>query len=200
LKLIIASVAIATALVSPAVANEASNFGGFKVGVVVGYDNVALKADGESANKGGFVYGATGGYDYDLGKVVIGAEAEVGGSTVKQRYSDGLGDTASLKAGRDLYAGVRVGAPVANDFMIYAKGGYTNARVKATLSDGVDTFSGGKNLDGYRVGAGVEYNNRDQLVRVEYRYSDYGNVTVDGFNTGLSAHRHQVVLTAGWNF
>jgi outer membrane immunogenic protein len=108
--------------------------------------------------------------------------------------------TLSLKSGRDLYIGGRIGYPVAESFLLYAKGGYTNARVKAVLTDGRDKESDGINLDGYRIGAGVEYTRSKRFLRLEYRYSDYGKVEIEDIDTGISVRRHQVAVTAGLRF
>ncbi|KXU30675.1 hypothetical protein A0J57_20010 [Sphingobium sp. 22B] len=169
---------------------------------MVGYDKVRLSLDGEHGSKDGFLYGLTAGYDFDLGTAVIGLEGEISDSTTKERETDLLevGDAASLRAGRDLYIGARVGFPVSPTVMIYAKGGYTNARFKAKYDDGVDVYSAGKNLDGYRVGAGVEFSVAKSFARVEYRYSDYGSVEIDDFDTGIKAKRHQVAVTGGFRF
>jgi outer membrane immunogenic protein len=70
--------AVATAAISPAVAQNVSSSNGFKVGVFAGCDNVNLKYDGESGSKGGFLYGVTAGYDVNLGgAAVVGLELKV---------------------------------------------------------------------------------------------------------------------------
>ena len=51
---------------------------------------------------------------------------------------------------RDLYAGGRVSFAVAPNANLYVKGGYTNARFKATAG----SVSESANFDGYRLGAG----------------------------------------------
>ncbi|MEX0341990.1 MAG: outer membrane protein, partial [Erythrobacter sp.] len=113
-----------------------------------------------------------------------------------------------VDAGRDLFLGARVGAKVAPDALIYAKGGYTNARLNILSNDGTSEFRESFDLDGYRVGAGVEYAiNPRTFVNLEYRYSNYseGEVDFDGSlpdsdRFGVDLDRHQVMAGVGVRF
>lgn len=201
-KILIATAALA-AVSAPAFAQEASNFGGAKVGAVIGYDKVRLEVeDLGNGSKDGFLYGVTAGYDFDLGTAVIGVEGEFADATTKETVGDLAVDgiEGSLRAERDLYIGARLGFPVSPNVMLYAKGGYTNAKFKASVTDGVDTLTGSDELDGYRIGGGVEYTNGQAFGRIEYRYSDYGKYKIDGEDTGIRASRHQVAVVGGWRF
>ncbi|PTS77279.1 porin family protein, partial [Sphingomonas sp. HMWF008] len=158
----------------------------------------------------GLTYGGDFGYDVAVNKFVIGAEGEITGSTGD--VSNNPVNAAALgygavKQGRDLYAGARIGYVVAPSTMIYAKGGYTNARLDLTANDGTTTTGRHYNLDGYRVGAGVEQKiGRTTYAKLEYRYSDYGNARLEyanGANTNnfsVDTDRHQVVAGVGVRF
>lgn len=186
------------AFAGSAVAQEASKFEGAKVGVLAGYDNFRVKEQElGSGSKDGFLYGITAGYDYSLGSVIIGAEAELSGTTIKESDEEFKGSL-----GRDLYVGARIGAPVSDNVMLYAKAGYTNARLslKADLGDDLGRLKYSQNFDGYRLGAGVEYAMDKAFARLEYRFSDYGNLQVFGLETGLSSKRHQVAVSGGFRF
>ena len=203
MKNVLIAAATLTAISAPAYAQEASNFGGAKIGAVIGYDKVRLESeDFGSGSKDGFLYGVTAGYDFDLGSAVVGIEGEFADATTKETVGDLAVDgfEASLRAERDLYVGARLGFKASNTILVYAKGGYTNAKFKLTATDGVDTFSASDELDGYRIGAGVEYTNGQAFGRLEYRYSDYGRYKVDGVDTGIDASRHQVAVVGGWRF
>jgi len=196
---------VAAVAATPAFAqDDVPVFNGPYAGLVAGYDHVTVEAQGAGKDsKDGFVFGALAGYDIDMGGSVAGVEAEITGATTKQSANNllTLGDTASLKAGRDLYAGVRVGIKAAPNLLIYAKGGYTNARVTLTYNDNAGfTFKEGDNLDGYRLGAGVQYQMGRLGLRAEYRYSDYGEYSYNGFATGLEARRQQVVVAVTSKF
>ena len=173
-----ASAAIFSA--TPALAQAAAAPTGPRVEAVVGYDRV--KALGEK--DGGALFGIGAGYDFAVGPAIsLGADVEISESTQKE----GDADVAQVKAGRDLYAGGRLTFAVTPSANLYVKGGYTNARFKAT--DGVDSFS--ENFDGYRLGAGGQVAvSGKTYVGAEYRYSNYED--------GLS--RNQVAMTVGTRF
>lgn len=196
--------AAALALIaSPALAQEANTATGIKAGVVVGYDSTNLSYYDLDESKGGFLYGATLGYDYDAGPVVVGVEGEITGATTKQSYDNLVlaGDRWRLSAGRDLYIGARLGAHVTPTLVLYAKGGYTNARADLRLRYQGDTYSEHDNLDGFRVGAGAEVAvTPSTFARIEYRYSDYGNYRYDDIESEIGLSRHQVALTSGFRF
>ena len=180
-KILYATAAAAAFLVAtPALAQTASAAPvGPRVEAVVGYDKV--KALGES--DGGVFYGLGAGYDFAVAPTIsLGVDAEVTDSTQKEGNSG-----ANVKAGRDLYAGGRVSFAVSPTANLYLKGGFTNARFKA--SDGIDRFS--ENFGGYRLGAGGQLAvSGKAYVGGEYRYSNYED--------GLK--RHQLALTVGTRF
>jgi outer membrane immunogenic protein len=197
-----ATAAMALGLAAPAFAQdvpvERAPFTGARAEAILGYDRVA---DGEdnSNGKDGLLYGGAIGYDAQVGGVVLGVEGEITGSTVKTRNSNLLtaGDNIRVKAGRDLYAGARLGFVISPDTMIYAKGGYTNARFNTDYSVGTARLEQGDNLDGFRVGAGIERMlGANTYVKGEYRYSHYGEL--DGYDIDLD--RHQVLAGVGVRF
>ena len=165
---------------TPAFAQAGPAPTGPRVEAVVGYDRV--KALGEK--DGGALFGIGAGYDVAVGpSLSLGADIEATESTQKV----GDEDIAQVKAGRDLYAGGRITYAVSPTANLYVKGGYTNAKFKAT--DGVDSFS--ENFDGYRLGAGGQLAlSGKAYVGAEYRYSNY--------EQGLA--RNQVAMTVGTRF
>lgn len=157
----IAAAIAVSSLASPVMAQQTGDFSGVKATAIAGYDNIDLDIAGVD-NVEGFLYGGTLGYDVQSGNMVYGAEVEATESTGK--ISD---VTGRIEAGRDLYAGGRLGVVVGDSALLYAKAGYTNARIS---SPGL----GGENGDGVRVGAGVEYKLSEKMfARGEYRYSNY---------------------------
>ncbi|MBQ0770393.1 porin family protein [Parasphingorhabdus sp.] len=157
----IAAAIAACVIAFPAMAQEKDDFSGVKATAIAGYDNIDVGVTGVD-NVEGFLYGGTLGYDIQSGNVVYGAELEATESTGKISTTGGR-----IEAGRDLYAGARLGFVVGDSALIYTKAGYTNARVS---SPGI----GGENGDGVRVGAGVEYKlSQNMFARGEYRYSNY---------------------------
>ncbi len=180
-----------------ATAAEDRTFDGPYAGVLLGYDHFTAKIDDAKESRDGFTYGGLVGYDRDFGPAVAGAEFEVDGNTTHYHDTDILNakDSVYLKAGRDLYVGGRAGYKIAPNVLLYAKGGYTNARLSAKYNDGAgDLVRYSTNLDGYLVGGGVQVQYGRIGVRVEYRYSDYGHVYTGPFDT--TVHRQQVAFTA----
>ena len=165
--------AAAAFVATPAFAQDAAApvpFNGGHIEAVAGFDSINGGGDSES----GIAFGVSGGYDFRTGGAVIGVELEATESTIEE---------SGVEAGRDLYAGARVGGVINERGLIYGKVGYTNARASV---GGV-----GVTFDGIRAGAGIEWLLGSNLsIRGEYRYSNYED--------GLS--RHQGVLGLGVRF
>ena len=180
----LAAVAAAAFVSSAASANDIS---GFRVEAIAGWDQIRLS---DAGNKSGFAFGAGVGYDLPVGETIsVGVDAEISGSTAKLRVSDGV-DFAEVKAGRDLYVGGRLSGKVADNVVVYAKAGYTNARLTLDTSvPGFDDLSG--NGGGFRLGAGAQYLlGNGAYAGGEYRYSNYEG----------DFSRNQVVATVGYRF
>lgn len=210
----------ALTLAAPAVAQDASDntFTGLWGGVIGGYDvsSAGSSIDDDSQDNNdqsidGIGYGVQLGYDVDLGGVVVGAEAEYSDSSAKTEFEDGDFEGfgfGSVETGRDLYFGARVGAKVGPDAMIYAKGGYTNAKYNVLSNDGTTEFSQDIDTDGYRLGAGAEYAlSNNAFVKLEYRYSNYSDAEIDfdgelqdSDRFSIDTDRHQVMVGAGFRF
>jgi outer membrane immunogenic protein len=182
-KYLIAALAVSTAaLAAPAMAQDGDKtFNGAHVEAIGGWDRV----QGEGAHDDGALYGVGAGYDFRSGNAVFGVEGEASDSTQKQKVG-----ALTEHASRDLYVGGRAGFVVGGNNLLYAKAGYTNARFTVTGTDTGVTLARG-NLDGYRVGAGLEHQlSNNMFVKAEYRYSNYKD--------GVS--RNQVVGGVGIRF
>jgi outer membrane immunogenic protein len=190
LKYCLAAFVIAAGLASPALAQDEPaidkpiDFSGFKVEGLAGYDE-------------GFVYGLGAGYDYQTGRLVLGVEGELGDSTDKECLTSAFapGDRFCAIIGRDIYVGGRIGFAVAPRTLLYGKIGYTNQRVTVDYTAGsppaLASFRASENLDGIRVGGGIEQKiGRNAYVKGEYRYSDYEN----------GDWRHSGILGVGFRF
>ncbi|MBN8829128.1 MAG: porin family protein [Sphingomonadales bacterium] len=174
---ILAAMTAAVALSAPAFAQDGSTFVGPRAEAIVGYDAVKTNSNG-LGTPDGFLYGVGLGYDFNLGGLVAGVEAEIADSTTKRTLGN-----VTLESDRDIYVGGRIGAPLGDTALLYAKAGYTNARLEGA------GFGG--NGDGVRLGAGLEYKLAGNLfVKGEYRYSNYQD----------DVERHQVVGGLGLRF
>jgi outer membrane immunogenic protein len=127
---------------------------------------------------------------------VLGIEGEASDSTADRCVGGAVvaNDRTCVSAGRDFYVGGRVGGLVTPSTLIYAKAGYTNARINVDytgVTGGPTSFRVHDELDGVRIGGGVEHAvGRNGFVKVEYRYSNYE----------AGADRHQAVAGFGVRF
>ncbi|MCJ2183886.1 porin family protein [Novosphingobium sp. 1949] len=154
--------------------------------------------------KAGFDYGVSAGYDYEIpGGMFVGVQGSYDDSTARSCSHNvyETGDRACLEAERDLAAVVRVGTRIGERNKVYVLGGYANTRVGATyssasLSDALDgtgfTHLGAhRSLDGFRVGAGYQYDiTKSLFVKAEYRYSNYSS----------DYSRHEGLIAVGTTF
>lgn len=197
-KLVLAALA-ASAFASPAFAQDGAPFTGLRAEGVIGYDRVSDGTGQDSGSSDGVTYGGAVGYDVQAGGAVFGVEGEITGSTTDTR-ADSLfaaGDRLTVDMGRDLYVGGRIGGVIGDSTLIYAKAGYTNARVNVRYDLGSTSVREGENMDGFRVGAGLEKRLGGNLyVKGEYRYSNYGDL--GGYDVDVD--RHQVAAGIGIRF
>lgn len=217
LSVLAAGTTIASA--TPALAqDEGSTFTGPRVEAIVGYESIKagssvdddVNADNDESIEG-LMYGVGIGYDFDLGGAVVGVEGELTDSDAKTKFEDGDFEGfgfGTVKTNRDLYLGARVGAKVGPNMLLYAKGGYSNAKLDVLANDGTTELTQDIDLDGWRVGAGAEYAlNQNAFVKLEYRYTKYGEAEID-FDGELpdterfdiDTDRHQIAASVGWRF
>lgn len=190
-KLIVVAALAAASLAAPAFAQDRAPFTGLRVEGIAGWDRPQVP----NAHSNGIVYGAGLGYDFQAGRAVLGVEGEVSDSSAKKcaDFVISAGDRLCADAGRDLYVGGRIGALVAPTTLLYAKAGYTNGRFNTTYTTvtGAGNFRTRDNLNGFRVGAGIEQSlGGNAYVKAEYRYSNYEQ----------NVDRHQVVAGFGFRF
>ncbi len=201
-KFIVAALLIGTAA-TPALAQDAPvnaagtgpRIAGPRIEGLIGYD-----APKDSSN--GLLYGVGVGYDFTVGGATAGVEAEYTDTDSDNCEEDVFvaGDELCAGLGRDLYVGGRVGAAFGSSSFVYAKAGYTNQRIRAEYDNGGSTLTSdaeeGDNLDGFRVGAGIEFGiptfgfGSSAYLKGEYRYSNY--------EQGLE--KHQGLAGIGFRF
>ncbi len=223
LAALLAGAAATPAFAQPA--GTASPFTGLRVEGLVGYDSLRSGNDADDdvdtndddgdESIDGVAFGAGVGYDFDLGGVVAGVEGEFSESTGEQDADetvDGVNFTSGVEVGRDLYVGGRIGFRAGPSTLVYGKAGYTNTSVEANIEGDGDRFEFDTNVDGYRLGAGIE-----QLIgprsfaKLEYRYSNYNNLDFsddfdlddfesEDFDTDIDLDRHQIMAGVGIRF
>ncbi|MBS0504604.1 MAG: porin family protein [Proteobacteria bacterium] len=177
-------------LVVASSAHAAAPAGG-RAEAIVGWDKNKLDTGAGTLNRDGVVFGLGLGYDFVIGTTAsLGIDVEASESSADVSATSGT-TSAKLSIGRDLYAGARATFALSDRANLYFKAGYTNARVKGSVTLAGTTTSASANADGIRGGAGVQFMLSSKMyVGGEYRYSNYEN----------DYSRHQVVGTVGFRF
>lgn len=181
---------------------SAQDFNGPSIGVQAGWNSTDVRLPPASEGIPGFdrstdafIGGAFLAYDYEVvPQVVIGAQAEF--NLAASDEFGAAGDISSItvdpRYAFDLTA--RAGYLATPATLIYVRGGYSNARVRTTITTNAKKASSSDNRDGWMVGGGVERMITDHVsTRVEYRYADLGEGT-EKFD------RHQVLVGAAYRF
>jgi outer membrane immunogenic protein len=184
----------------------------------------------DKGSESGWLYGLGIGYDYQTGPWVFGLEGEWTDSTAgKEKDFSGVRPTNPIagvptatpvvthlnaKASSDIGLTARVGYAATPQLLLYIKGGWSFAKMPFK-GNGLDnniafTFSDNPTIDGFRIGAGGEYMFSDHFyAKAEYRYTNYtsGHVQIQGAYAsqaplidGFAAHRHQLLMGAGFRF
>ena len=177
----------AAAVVCVSTSAHANDISGFRLEALLGWDNAKLENVG---SKSGFAYGAGIGYDFPVGETIsVGIDGEIMGATTDFEVSDGV-DFVRVSTGRDIYVGGRITGKVADRVALYAKAGYSNARLELESSvTGLENVGG--NGDGFRLGGGAQFLLGEKAyVGAEYRYTNYEADLI----------RHQILATFGYRF
>ncbi|PRH89653.1 porin family protein [Labrys okinawensis] len=186
---------------------------GFYAGANIGYafggdDRVGVHypnyiGDIGKASGKGILGGLQAGYNYQLDNIVIGLEADIQGSQIKDSVT---GSVAGIpgKGQSDVkwYGTLRPRIGYAFDrFLIYATGGLAYGNIDYKLNyDGVSIKDSSTKL-GWTAGAGVEYAFTDNLSgRLEYQYVDFGGYRVGNANLSTKATPDFHAVRVGLNY
>jgi outer membrane immunogenic protein len=193
------AVALGAVVAAPALAQPAGAFQGPYVGIEGGWqqdrqtlDTVGVRQGSSKAD--GFAYGGQVGYDTHLSpNFILGGELSVTGKTGRSDL-----DGFDLRQGRTFNATGRIGYTVAPSTLVYARGGYSNARFTAENA----TSRVSENRGGYTVGGGLEQALTTHVsARVEYGYSHYGRDNLSAlFGPGSELNYNRHAVTAGLNY
>lgn len=146
-----------------------------------------------SREDGAFTVGGEIGYDHNIGRATLGVYAGLdsgGAKACDELY--GL-DAYCAKTGRDITAGARLGILLGDNALVYAKGGYSNGRLKFAYVDAEEIlpdFEGSANRGGYHFGGGAEINVKNNVyAKFEYTHTEYSDARVGDFRFDHSRDR-----------
>ena len=181
---------------------QAAEFEGPYIGAQVGWNSnqiqnpetslgVVPRDDDQQSLTGG-VYA---GYDRRVAdRVVVGVEGGLDFARNDDVKSTAAGNTFTIDPKYSFDLTARAGYLVQPNTLVYARAGYTNARIKTTVDSAIGTASATDNRDGWLVGAGVERQlMKNASARMEYRYSDLSER--DG-----NFDRHRVLAGISYRF
>lgn len=199
---------------APVVVAPVFSWAGGYIGGQIGYGWGSSKfynSDGSDKVKpDGFLGGVYAGYNFDTGSnFILGIDGDVtfNGLKKSERFTDALGDY-SFESKLRTSGAVRARVGIAYDrFMPYLAGGVAFGDIKNSLTVNGDTYSHSKTRTGWTVGGGFDYAATDNVImRLEYRYTDYGRKdfagTVDGesFNARNKFKVNEVRLGVAYKF
>lgn len=164
-------------------AAHAEMFNGPSVGVQAGWvqnkvgdTKTNFGATSVNASKDSAIWGALLGYDKKYGKFVVGGEAGLNFGTSDKVTGGTAATQVTMDPKRSIDLTARAGYLVMPQTLIYARGGYTNDRVRTTLASAGTTMTASEDRDGWLVGGGIERAITPKVsARVEYRYADLSN-------------------------
>jgi len=200
---IFASVILATAFAAPfATTASAAEFDGPFVGAQLGWQSEKMKNLESSFGvvpvdeiQQSVTGGVFAGYDKAIdGRFVVGAEAGLNFASDDEVETSvgGVSYTVDPKHSFDVTA--RAGYLVTPETLVYARGGYSNARYRTTIEDSIGTEIASRTIDGWLVGGGAERKvNANVSARLEYRYSKFSE-------DDSKDQRHRVLAGLSYRF
>ncbi len=182
---------------------------GFYVGPQAGYleNNSDIKIPlvpiTLDADASGPAVGAIAGYDKQYGRWVFGIEGDISAVDVSHNASIGAADD---RGKLNTVAHLRARAGITwKRVLVFVAGGLALADYEGTAGFGGAKVVRDKTIDGYSIGAGIEYALSDQIrVRGEYIFDDYGTEKIRGavgvFDRFHEVETHTVRAAVVWMF
>ena len=221
-----AVVAAGIAFASPAVAGGSLkdeyvaplqyNWAGIYVGAQVGYQwgdarhSFSNGAPSDNSDPDGFIGGGHIGINGQSGTFVYGVEADFEGGGFDGGFTNLTGGTSVGAVDLDWQGSLRARVGIANGpLLFYITGGWAFGRFEFTGGPAPAPACCGyrDTLSGWTVGAGSEWMlSRNMTVRLEYRYTDFGNTsgalnpTFPGVLMPVDLETHAVRVGASYKF
>lgn len=163
----------------PIRAYDVSPWTGFYLGGTIGSTWGSSTTGGDigawAFDQSGTVGTLFAGYNWQLGRAVLGVEADIGIGNVTGTAITDIG-TVTMTQNTFGSFRARAGILVSPSLLVYATGGLAWSNMDFAL-DNLETVS--RTLRGYQIGAGSELKISDKVnLRFEYIYTDFGTTTV----------------------
>lgn len=162
--------------------------GGY-AGILTGYGWADLEPSDLELDPDGARLGVFAGYNFEISNnLFLSAEAELAYDW-NEDTSMLSGETFTVSSGLSGAARARL-AYGADRTLFYLAGGYAVTELTAESSA---VAKRDKTMHGWTIGAGADYAVTDKIItRVEYRYTDFGDVTFPGDTEAVSLKQHAV--------
>ncbi len=201
-------------IVAVAAPASAQNFSGPRVEGRIGWDgtNISIKDTRDFGGRGSFSSGSTAsdlsiggelGFDVESSGFAFGAYAGADFGENDEPFPD---RRVTFETGRNFTAGVRGGFVITPSVLLYAKGGYSKARISPKFTTGATTAQQAafanfdRNPNGFHAGGGVEFAMSGSIYgRLDYAHHKYESFDVDP-NSEFSFRRNQVTAAIGFRF
>lgn len=146
---------------------------------------------------GGMV-GGTIGYNLQYSQYVFGIEADLDWADVNG--SKTFANPLTTKSTVDAFGTIRARAGYSIDrALLFVTGGYAGADVSAKVSNGIVSLSDSQYMNGWVIGAGVEYAFTNNIsAKAEYLYSQLGPNNY--FNNAISSGVNLNTVRVGLNY
>lgn len=195
------------------IADPQVNWNGLYIGAAVGYGIASAEVElGEGSinfdgvSSEGFQGIVSVGYDRLIHpNIVLGVFADYAfGDLETDLTVSGSGEVFGAEITDSWAIGARLGLIRSCCTMWYVAAGYAQADLDWKVSFGEDSISGGKGMDGWFIGGGIEHQLMNNIfLKLDYRYTDYGKVRwvdEDDIDIGISTDTdvHSVRLGVNW--
>lgn len=157
---------------------DTARWTGAYLGISYGYADGVSKVSGGSGNfdldQNGSIGSVYGGYNWQLGRIVLGLEADLGTANYNGDEGQGAGRVSSeLNTLASVRA--RAGVLLTPAFLVYGTGGFAWGDMDFTANK----ITQSEWLGGYQLGAGTELNVAGPwTLRLEYLYTDLDTQTI----------------------
>jgi outer membrane immunogenic protein len=214
-KLLVAATALSGLLALTGVAKAADavvmetvyDWTGGYVGLQGGYADVDIGIDDsaiDDLDADGWFGGLYAGWNYQWDSFVMGIEGDINLSDIDGEADFSCEGDCNVSGDIDWFGSVRGRLGFAMDqFLIFATGGVAFTEVDTELEFPGGDGSDDPNYTGWTLGGGIEFASwENTLVRLEYRYYDFGTEEIDifGSDVDIDKEMHTVSLGVAWKF